>query len=220
MELLEAIKIRHSVRSYTDRKIELEKANELCDLIEQCNKESGLNIRLCLNEPRAFSGFMATHYGSFKNVNNYIIIGGKKCINFDEKCGYYGEKVVLKATQLGLNTCWVALTYNKGACSVPKGEKVICVISLGYGETSGSAHKSKPMEQLCKLNGEMPGWFRSGMEAAMLAPTAMNQQKFLITLDKNNVSAKSLGGFYSKLDLGIVKYHFEVGAEGGSWSWK
>lgn len=220
MELMKAIETRHSVRSYTDRAIEAETAEELRAFIEQCNAESGLSMKLCLNEPKAFGGFMATHYGSFKNVKNYIIISGKKGSELDEKCGYYGEKVVIKAAQLGLNTCWVALTYSKGACSAAKEDKIVCVIALGYGETNGTAHKSKPLEKLCKVSCDMPEWFRKGMEAAMLAPTAMNQQKFIISLDGNSVSAKALSGFYTKLDLGIVKYHFEVGAEGGNWSWQ
>ena len=93
-----------------------------------------------------------------------------------------------------------------------KGEKLVCVLSLGYGETQGIAHKSKPMEQLCTVSGKMPDWFKKGMECAMLAPTAMNQQKFLFSLNGENVTVKSTGGFYSKVDLGIVQYHFEVGS--------
>ena len=65
----------------------------------------------------------------------------------------------------------------------------------------------------------MPVWFKKGMEAALLAPTAMNQQKFHFTLDGNVVTAKAGLGFYTKLDLGIVKCHFEIGAQGGDWKW-
>lgn len=220
MNNLEAMKKRHSVRSYTEKKIEIGVANELAAYIESCNKKSGMHIQLCLNEPNAFNSFMA-HYGSFKNVNNYIAIVGKKGKDFEEMCGYWGEKIVLKATQLGLSTCWVALTYSKGksACKIEKGEKLCCVIALGYGETEGVAHKNKPMESLCKVNGLMPEWFRRGMEAAMLAPTSMNQQKFHLTLDGNTVIAKAGLGFYTKLDLGIVKAHFEIGAENSDWKW-
>lgn len=93
------------------------------------------------------------------------------------------------------------------------------MLSLGYGATQGAAHKSKPMETLCPAAGAMPEWFRRGMEAAMLAPTAMNQQKFTISLSGNTVTAKSSGGFYSKTDLGIVKYHFEIGAGKECFTW-
>lgn len=220
MEILEAIKKRHSVRSYTTEKINSEVVTKLQNYIDECNKEGGMNIQLCLDEPKAFDSFMA-HYGSFKNVNNYVAIVGKKGKDFEEKCGYWGEKVVLNATELGLATCWVALTYSKGksACKIGNGEKLCCVISLGYGDSDGVPHKNKPMESLCKVNGEMPEWFKNGMEAAMLAPTSMNQQKFTFTLEGNIVTAKARIGFYSKLDLGIVRCHFEIGAEGGNWKW-
>lgn len=98
-----------------------------------------------------------------------------------------------------------------------KGEKLCCLIALGYGETPGISRKTKAIEELCNVSGEMPDWFRRGMEAVQLAPTSMNQQKFLITLDGNIVKAKALIGFYSKVDLGIIKYHFEVGAGNNGW---
>lgn len=220
MDIFEAMQKRHSVRSYTTQKIEEKVASELKSYIEECNRKSGMHIQLCLNEPNAFDSFMA-HYGSFKNVNNYIAIVGKKGKDFEEMCGYWGEKVVLKATQLGLSTCWVALTYSKGKneAKIENGEKLGCVIALGYGAVEGVAHKNKPMESLCKTDGPMPEWFRKGMEAAMLAPTSMNQQKFLLTLNGNTVTAKAGIGFYTKLDLGIVKCHFEIGAEGAQWNW-
>ena len=220
MGIFEVMENRHSVRRYTDKKIDENIKKELLKVIEECNNDSGLNIQLCTEEPKAFDSFMA-HYGKFNNVKNYIAIVGKKSDDFQEKCGYYGEKVVLKAAELGLNTCWVALTFSKGntVCKIEKGEKLCCVIALGYGETQGVAHKSKSIEELSKVDGAMPEWFKRGMEAACLAPTAMNQQKFLITLEGNEVKAKALTAFYSKLDLGIVKYHFELVAGKENFKW-
>lgn len=220
MGIFEVMENRHSVRRYTDKKIDENTKNELLKIIDECNNESGLNIQLCTEEPKAFDSFMA-HYGKFSNVKNYIAIVGKKSDDFQEKCGYYGEKVVLKAAELGLNTCWVALTFSKGntVCKIEKGEKLCCVIALGYGETQGVAHKSKSIEELSKVDGVMPEWFKKGMKAACLAPTAMNQQKFLITLEGNEVKAKALAAFYSKLDLGIIKYHFELGAGKENFKW-
>ena len=219
MDLLEAIKARHSVRSFTDKIIEGEIESSLQETVDECNRESGLNIQVCLNEPNAFSG-MRAHYGKFENCKNYIALIGKA--GTDEKCGYYGEKLVLKAQQLGLNSCWVAMTYNKSKapCILNKGEKIQLVIALGYGNTSGRPHKSKDIMQLCRVNGEMADWFKNGMEAAMLAPTAMNQQKFIITQSGNTISAKPLAAFFSKFDIGIVKYHFEIGAGKENFSWK
>lgn len=216
----QAMKNRHSVRRFTDKKIDENIKNKLLEVIERCNKDGDLHIQLCTDEPKAFDSFMA-HYGNFVNVKNYIAIVGKKGEDFQEKCGYYGEKVVLKAAQLGLNTCWVAMSYSKGnaLCKIEKGEKLCCVIALGYGENQGIAHKSKSIDQLSKVNGEMPEWFKKGMEAAVLAPTAMNQQKFLISLEGNKVKARALMAFCSKLDLGIVKCHFELGAGKDNFEW-
>ncbi len=221
MELIEAIENRHSVRSYIDKPLDESIVLELQAEINACNQESGLHIQLITNEVETFSGFKA-HYGKFTNVKNYICMVGKKGEDLDEKVGYYGEHIVLKAQQLELNTCWVALTYSKrkSKCSINKGEKLLCVISVGYGAMQGVAHKSKPMDALCKVNNDdTPGWFIKGMEAAMLAPTAINQQKFRFTLSGDSVNAESMGGPYSKVDLGIVKYHFEVGAGINNFKW-
>lgn len=70
------------------------------------------------------------------------------------------------------------------------------------------------------VNGAVPSWFQKGVDAALLAPTAMNQQKFVISLEGNKVSIKAGIGFYTKLDLGIVKCHFEIGAGADNFQWK
>lgn len=211
MNLLDIMKERHSVRQYTAQKIENEKCQELLNCMEQCNKQSGLHIQIFFNEPECFHTLMA-HYGKFSGVTNYIALVGKKSAELEEMCGYYGEQLVLKAQEIGLNTCWVALTYGKGKCKaqVDKGEKLVCVIALGYGETQGIAHKSKKTADVCNYNDSMPEWFLKGVDAALLAPTAMNQQKFYFSLDGNTVTATAKKGIYTKLDLGIVKYHFET----------
>lgn len=220
MELMQAMKNRHSVRSYEDRAIEGSTKADLISFIDMCNKESGLHMQLVLNESNAFDGFMA-HYGKFSGVKNYIAIIGNKTDNLEEKCGYYGEKVVLYAQTLGLNTCWVAMTYSKvkSAFQIDKGEKLCLVISIGYGKTQGVPHKSKQKESVMKVTNTPPAWFENGINAALLAPTATNQQKFIFSLNGNRVSAKAGIGFYSKIDLGIVKYHFEVGAGTDNFSW-
>ena len=222
MDLHEAMRARHAVRSYTDRRIEGKVLSELKRAIDGENRDSGLRMQLCLDEPKAFSGMMA-HYGKLHNVKNYVALVGTKGVDLDEKCGYYGEKIVLRAQQLGLNTCWVAMTFSKakskGALTINPGEKLLMVIAIGYGESGGVAHTSKPIEALSKTEGAVADWFRRGMEAAQLAPTAVNQQKFVFSLNGNAVSASAGSGFYSKVDLGIAKYHFEIGAGDSGWKW-
>lgn len=209
MDILEIMKARHSVRQYNGKKIESGIRETLTALAGECNSESGLNIQVIFDEPKCFDSMMA-HYGKFSGVENYIALVGKKDAGLDEKAGYYGEKLVLKAQELGLNTCWVAMTHGKSTAEIKKDEKLACIIALGYGAVQGVAHKSKPVEQLCNCASDMPDWFSKGMEAALLAPTAMNLQKFYITLEDGKVSARAGKGFYTKMDLGIVKYHFEA----------
>ena len=220
MNILEAMKQRHSVRQYTDQPIDEEVLKALQTEIETCNQESGLSIQLVTDEPKAFDSFMA-HYGKFSGVTNYMALVGKKSNMLDELCGYYGERLVLKAQQLGLNTCWVALTYKKipGAFTVNKGEKLTVVIALGYGKTQGTAHKSKSMEAVSNITPDSPEWFKKGVETALLAPTAMNQQKFSLSYADRKVSARAGAGLYAKMDLGIVKYHFELGAGKTNFEW-
>lgn len=220
MEIMQAMKERHSVRQYTNKTLDNQIIGELQTEIDFCNQQGDLHIQLVTNEPKAFDSFMA-HYGKFSGVKNYLALVGKKSDKLDELCGYYGEHLVLKAQQLGLNTCWVAMSYKKipGVFQVRKDEKLTVVIALGYGQSQGLPHKSKSAEAVSNITDDSPAWFRSGVEAALLAPTAMNQQKFTLTCKDNKVSAVAGFGFYAKLDLGIVKYHFELGAGKENFEW-
>lgn len=208
MELLECMKARHSVRQYSATPIEEEKRVLLQSKMDELNQESGLHMQIFFEEPKCFDSMLA-HYGKFTGVNNYIAIVGKKGKDFEEKTGYYGEQLVLYAQSLGLNTCWVALTHGKCAAEIGAGEKLSIVIAIGHGQTQGSAHKNKSLSELTNVQ-EMPEWFKNGMEAVLLAPTAMNQQKFFFELKEDQVYAKAGRGFYTKMDLGIAKYHFEA----------
>lgn len=207
------IRERHSVRSYLDKEIENEKVKKIDDLINSINEEENLNIQLILNDGEAFDKFIL-HYGRLKNCKNYIALIGKKDNSLDEKVGYNGERIVLKAQELGLNTCWVAGTYKKSAvkAKIAKDEKLVCVIAIGYGETNGVIRKSKTIDEVT-VSTNYPDWFKLGIEFALLAPTAVNQQKFKFEyIDENTVKAIPGRGAMTKIDLGIVKYHFELGA--------
>lgn len=211
----EIIKSRHSVRSYTDRPLPTEIRHGLTALVDECNSSSGLNIQLVTDEPKAFGSSLLAHYGKFSNVRNYICMIGKKSSGTDELLGYYGERLVLRAQELGLNTCWVGMTFKKGKipAEISDGEKLYAVIAIGYGTTQGSTHKIKTPQQICPEIDSAPEWFRRGVEYALLAPTAVNQQKFRFKWSGDNrVTASSSWGFFSKMDLGIAKLHFELGA--------
>ncbi len=211
MTILEAIDARHSVRVYQDKPIEQEIWRQLDAFVVDCNQTSGLHIFIRYDDPDGFDSRLA-HYGSFRNVKNYIVLSGKKGDDFDYQCGYYGEKVVLFAQQLGLNTCWVALTFNKKKVKelIPDGETLCMVIALGYGESQDSDRKSRSAQDVVDGSAD-PVWFAKGIDAALKAPTAVNQQKFQFSLKDGEpfIRVKGLGS-YTKVDLGIVAYHFEV----------
>lgn len=227
---LETVKSRHSVRSYLDKPLAADVRAALEAEIDACNREGNLAMSLVCDEPAAFDSAMA-HYGKFSGVQNYVIVAGPAADDLEERAGYYGERVVLLAQSLGLNTCWVAMTFKKRFVkkAVAPGNKLVVVISLGYGATQGAGHaKSKTAEQVSALSAGVaePDWFARGVEWALLAPTAMNQQSFLFTLvDAGEggsvpvVRAEAKGGFYSKVDLGIVKLHFELGAAPQEVAW-
>lgn len=221
MTLQEAIVARHSVRQYQEKPIETEAVNRLNEEIAACNQEGGLHIQLVTDEPRAFSSGMAK-YGKFCGVGNYLAMVGPK--GADEAIGYYGERIVLLAQTLGLNSCWVGLSFKKQPdhYRIADGEKLHCVIALGYGSTQGVQHPMRPMEKFIRASMPLPDWFRRGVEAALLAPTAVNQQKFEFELvDGHTAAARArftLIG-YGMMDLGIAKYHFEVAAGKENFCW-
>ena len=224
IELNEAIRQRHSVRRYTGQSIEPEKVAILQEAIGKYNAESGLNIQLVLEEPKAFSSFLVT-YGAFSGVKNYFVMAAPRGKEWEEKVGYYGEKLVLLSQALGLNTCWVGLTYKKipDAYHLREGDIIHCEISLGYGANQGVQHPLRTMEKFYEADGEVPDWVKAGLEAALLAPTAVNQQKFKFILrDGNRVEAQALRSMvgYAIIDLGIVKCHFELGAGAENFAWK
>ena len=215
MENLKLMQERHSVRSYLPKPIEGETLMLLIHKIHEINMESGLNIQLILNEEKAFSSKLV-HYGMFHNVKNYVAMVGTKSKLLEEKVGYYGEKLVLYAQSIGLNTCWVALTYRKikNKYLIKKNEKLVLLITIGYGENEGFPHKKKTIDQINKSKGNLPSWYIDGLEAVLLSPSAMNQQKYSFELIEENIVKAQAGiGFYTHVDLGIAKYHFELGAK-------
>ena len=227
MTILDAIKARHSVRAYKDLSLTEDVVNALEEKIAELDHEGNLHVQLVQNEPKAFQGTLAK-YGKFRGVNNYVVVVGQKTDDLDVRVGYYGEHLVLFAQTLGLNTCWVGLSYSKvpGTYVLDEGEKIACYIAIGYGETQGVGHKIKTVEQVSNASDITPLWFKNGVEAALLAPTAVNQQKFSFEYvgmknGQHQVHAKK--GFsmigYTKIDLGIAKYHFETGAGKDNFEW-
>lgn len=210
---LQAIRARHSVRVYQQKPIEPEIVQVLKEQIERLNREHDLHIQYIEPAGAVFGG-LASKLTGWTGVPAYFAMIGKRRDDLDEACGYAGEQLVLTAQKLGLNTCWAGIFKRRQiTAEIAEGEKLVLVIAVGYGADNGSPRRSKSIEEVTNVQ-NMPEWFKNGVEAALLAPTAVNQQKFFFTLEGGDMpSVKvSAGGPFVKLDLGIVKYHFEVGS--------
>ncbi len=215
MDLYEAARLRHSVRQYTDRKIEGETLGLLRGELNRINSESGMALELVLDEPKAFGGFMLKATTHFRNAVNYISVSGPESEDLNWKAGYYGEQAVLYAQTLGLNTCWALMAKKSGQTG---GMRNVINISVGYGETQGVPHKDKPVEKIADLT-DAPEWFVRGVECAMLAPTGLNRQDFTIEREGNSVRINASGSALKQIDMGIARFHFELGAGKKNFEW-
>ncbi|MCR5314023.1 MAG: nitroreductase [Bacteroidaceae bacterium] len=217
MTIKEAIFVRHTVRKYKDVAIDADIVRRLNERIDYINKEHDLNIKLVLNNGNGIWTFMKIFFA--KNVKNYLVLAGKNREGIDEELGYYGAELMLFAQTLGLNSWWVGGTYNKSVAASTDGSVTTGVIVLGYGLTNGEQHKSKQMAEVCSYKGDMPKWFKDGIESILLAPTAMNKQGFFLEGDGRKVTLTCKNGQYTGTDKGIVKYHFEVAAGKENFEW-
>lgn len=215
-EIMDIMRARHAVRSYQETPIEEAVVVRLQEEMEFCNKESGLHIQLVTQEPHAFGSFL-THYGLFSGVRNYMALVGTDDAVMQEKAGYYGQRLVLDTQRLGLNSCWVAGTFSRKKTPVVilPGEALFCVIPVGYGKTAGKPHRSRKNTDVSNLDETSPSWFKDGVEAALLAPTALNRQKFFLSRQDTVVAIQAAG----PVDRGIVKYQFELGAGRENFTW-
>lgn len=183
-------------------------------------------------------------YGKIKGAPAYLaFIGDLGFPHYQEKVGYLGEGFVLEATRLGLATCWVGGFFRPEVVArqihIDPGEKVLAVTPLGTaGQNytleekilSGIA-KSKNRKELSELTqglpaDQWPDWTNQALEAARLAPSAVNRQpwRFRVEPDQITVLLDSLQDTYhipKRLDCGIAMLHLELGAMAsgvrGSW---
>lgn len=232
MNVQEAMAARHAVRDYTDGPVDEGTLLTLREAIGRANEEGDLNIQLIHDETDAFGG-CPTHYGRFKGVRYCIALIGPDAADrcgrgLDERVGYYGESLALKAVALGLSTSWVVLhdTETHGTWRIADGERMPAAIAFGHGAREGRPHRSKPAELLGAVESgtleTAPDWFAHGLAAVQLAPSALGKQPFRFTLlaDGHTVRAEALEGLQSEICLGIAKLHFELGAGAGNFAWQ
>lgn len=233
MTLSEAIFTRISFRNYLPDPIAPEQRRQLGKTIEQCNRRSGLHIQLVCDRPEPFAS-LSKSYGMLKGVRNYLVFAGPAGDPYlSEKCGYFGEQIILTATAMGLGTCWVGGTFDRKSClcHLQEGEQLVCVAAIGHTPEARSGreklirrvtgHKSKSVAELASGLSHAPSWFMSGMAAVQRAPSARNRQPVRFVKKRDNSVEVHLteDSAMTRIDLGIVKLHFELGAHGGVWTW-
>ncbi len=218
----EIVKQRHTVRNYEPRAIEGEQLAALQAMIARINAEQGLNLQLVNGSEQGLAPY-GVRYGKW-NVTNYIaMIGPESDPLLEEKIGYYGEQIVLWAQEQGLKTGWLETTYQEkpDVIDVPQGHRLVLSLAIGHSPESGRDHKVKEIAALSAVTAsEVPDWFARGMQWAQLAPSAGNQQLFCIAWDGSRLSISTQPGFMEKVDLGIAKLHFELGAAPHQVQWQ
>lgn len=218
MNMKEAMKERHMVRKYTNQKISEDLVSKLNGRIEENNKNHDLSMRLMINNDKAVNRIIQLLLA--KGVKNYIILAGNDREDLAEKLGYSSADIMLYAQTLGLNTWYIGSTFNRGVSNYVPGKKVIGIVAIGYGVNHGVAHKSRNMEEVSSYEGTMPGWFKNGIEASLLAPTALNKQDYKIIGKEDKVKIEIENGIFTGANKGLIKYHFELGAGKENFKWE
>lgn len=219
MDLKEAMQKRHMVRKYIDKSLPDDLINRINERISMNNEKHKLSMKLMINNNKGVNSIMKLIMA--KGVNNFIILAGDNSENLDERLGYSGADIMLYAQTLGLNTWWVGGTFNRSVSQYVENKKVTGIIAIGYGESQGKPHKSKMVEDVSKYNGTViPSWFISGVDGALLAPTALNKQDFMIIGDENKVKIECDNGIFTGSNVGLIKYHFELGAGKENFEWE
>ena len=217
MDLKLAMRQRRTVRKFTSEPLSPELISQLNDRVRANNERLELAISLKVGDESALPGALKLFFA--KGVRNYFVLAGSDRPGLDEDLGYASADLMLFAQALGLNTWWIGGTFSrKNVEQAVPGKKVIGIVAVGFGVTPGTAHKSKMAAEASSYEGPEPQWFADGVQAALLAPTALNKQCFRIAGAGNKVSITENGGAFSGADIGIVKYHFELGA-GNAFEW-
>lgn len=228
MITVETIRERHSVREYDGKPLSRAEFDALGAVVEEFARESGLGIQLVGDNPEVFN--VIARFGLIRGCRTHVafVVDDAKAgdVAADEAIGYWGQKIVLAAQDMGLNTCWCALcSRKKSHAVVAPGKKIRLIIAVGHGKTQGFSRKTKSVEALSSVEcAKAPAWFAAAMEAAQLAPTAMNKQNFKITLlsDGKTVRIDAPQSGLNVIDEGIVRCNFEIAANeaGADWRWE
>ena len=241
MDFIDAIESRISCRAFSEKAIEPEKIEALRDVIAQANAQQDLHFELY--GPDDFGGTLALNSNMFASSPAwYAALAAPDDLLSKERIGYYGELLVLTAAQLGLQSCWVAGTFDRKAtyAQLAEGEVLHDVIPLGYGaekiplkqRTIRKGLRARSKKQQALYDGptplpEAPEWIQACIDGVWKAPSAINEQPVVFAWSGEGTSVRAqLPNVKSGMeytDLGIAKLHFELVARAcgidGIWEW-
>lgn len=243
---LKAVPLRHSRRSYTGEPVPSGSLDALESLAASFRPWSRVRAVLVREAPASvFLGIVGS-YGGISGAPSAIVLVGEKDVP-GERIGYVGEALVLEATALGLDTCWVGGFFSAAATrrlvSMEDGERVHAIIALGHAQQQvsrkervlfgqGRAKHRRALEEIAGGAEGWPTWVRQGLEAVRVAPSAMNRQPWRFSYDEGSERVPesivvSFDGpdapkISKRLDCGIAMLHFELGvmAEGVRGTWE
>jgi hypothetical protein len=229
VDLSKAVNLRHSRRTYDGKSLPLETAIKLHDMADEYSRVPGVDIRFVTNNGEAFNGFTKS-YGVFTGVNDFfLLIRNKDNPKSSIKLGYYGELIVLRCTELGLDTCWAGGAFSRKDLNITleDNQVVEAAITVGHSPKRRSFQenilhfvfhpRTKRLDDMYTLESNaIPHWFINGMAAVHKAPSTYNRQPahFIyrsdgtISVDVRDVETTP----YMGIDLGIAKLHFEIGS--------
>ena len=219
MDILQAVKQRHTVRQYTTQPLATELIAQIEQQLSQYNQQYHLQLTLCVSDSSINN--LTTRLAGGKDVMNYVVLAGPKTPEVDFQLGYVGADLLLFLQMLGLNSWWIGVTYQRIRLTLDFPHSQIAgIIALGYGNTSGKAHHSKKPSEVSLYNGSVqPIWFVNGVSTALLAPTAHNRQSFTILGKDNKAAVICENRRGDNLEKGIITRFFEVGAGADQFVW-
>lgn len=235
-ELYNAIEVRQSRRKYKSKPIGQSQIETLRKTIKSLEQEIP-SVKIIIR-PEGFERIIKNIFGFYGLISGAwsyaVILADKSVENYQVQAGYAGEALVLKATSMEIDTCWIGGFFNsdkiKKEIELPRNHAIMSVISLGEAKekktisekimkkVTGST-KRKSLSELCNpdFDEAWPAWIKSAIKAARQAPSAVNRQpwRFKVVGDKLLLNASTeddKGGVSPYLDCGIALLHLELGA--------
>jgi nitroreductase len=226
---------RRSRRDYRQEPLPVEMKYTLKKTCRDFRPFEGIRAELLTENVSHIFNFIAASYGTIRGVQSlFAFIGDIKNPQVHAQLGFTGQGLVLEATALGLGTCWVTGTFRmsklRQLIPLEENERIMAVSPLGFATLhiplrerimGGMINhaKRKPLRSLISgiKKKEWPDWMENALEAARLAPSAMNRQPWRFHVEKDSITFYHQKGLLdrhtsSRLDCGIAMLNMEVAA--------